>query len=136
MDKGKIVEFYKDKLDTNLIFKTYKEFNLIRDLLYVSGNLDETVGKYLHLESLQKQNQIQIQNIQKDNQKIRKVMFDLKNQTITELRQSKKLYEWLNNLNDDDLFQLKQIVDIETEFKEISDFRFNESKKNRGKVYV
>ena len=71
-------------------------------------------------------------NINQLNHKLQSV----KNRSVDGLRRENKLGKWLMNLSTKELNQLRNIVSIEREFKEIDDYRFNKSKEDRGRVVI
>ena len=62
--------------------------------------------------------------------------YEVLNKSVLQLRSENKLGNWLNELSDKELMELKNIVDIEKEYKVISDYRFNKSKEERGRVVI
>ena len=136
MNKGNLIRKYEDVIKRDYIIEIIRRFERIRELLFFKGDLEQLVDSYLHYDKLIDQFQKQMIQLQKDIQQLQSHKHQLINKSVLELRGEGKLVEWLNNLSTKELNELKEIVQIENEFKKIDDFRFNELKKNRGKNVI
>jgi hypothetical protein len=136
MNKGNLIRKYEDVIKRDYITEIIRRFERIRELLFFKGDLEQLVNSYLHYDKLIDQFQKQMVQIQKDIQQLQSNKHQLINKSVLELRGDGKLMEWLNNLSTKELIELKDIVQIDGEFRKIDDYRFNESKKNRGKKVI
>ena len=136
MDKGNLIRKYESIIKRDYIVEIIRRFERVRELLFYKGELDKVVDGYLNYDRLINDYQKQIIQFNRDIKKLESLKFELLNKSVIELRKEGKLIEWLNNLNDNELNEIKNIVDVEGEFRKIDDYRFNESKKNRGKMVI
>jgi len=134
MNKGNLIRKYEDVIKRDYITEIIRRFERIRELLFFKGDVEQLVDSYLHYDKLIDKFQKQTTQLQKDIQQLQSHKHQLINKSILDLRRDGKLIEWLDNLSTDELVELKNIVQIEVEFKKIDDYRFNESKRNRGKT--
>ena len=134
--KGNVYKKFEDNIGRNIIDTTFKEFEIIKQMLYLDGNIEDVVFEYCnylnHIINLKKSIKEMESNINQLNHKLQSV----KNRSVDGLRRENKLGKWLMNLSTKELNQLRNIVNIEREFKEIDDYRFNKSKEDRGRVVI
>jgi len=134
--KGNVYKKFEDNIGRNIIDTTFKEFETIKQMLYLDGNIEDVVFEYCnylnHIINLKKSIKEMESNINQLNHKLQSV----KNRSVDGLRRENKLGKWLMNLSTKELNQLRNIVSIEREFKEIDDYRFNKSKEDRGRVVI
>ena len=134
--KGNVYKKFEDNIGRNIIDTTFKEFETIKQMLYLDGNIEDVVFEYCnylnHVINLKKSIKEMESNINQLNHKLQSV----KNRSVDGLRRENKLGKWLMNLSTKELNQLRNIVSIEREFKEIDDYRFNKSKEDRGRVVI
>ena len=134
--KGNVYKKFEDNIGRNIIDTTFKEFETIKQMLYLDGNIEDVVFEYCnylnHIINLKKSIREMESNINQLNHKLQSV----KNRSVDGLRRENKLGKWLMNLSTKELNQLRNIVSIEREFKEIDDYRFNKSKEDRGRVVI
>jgi hypothetical protein len=134
--KGNVYKKFEDNIGRNIIDTTFKEFETIKQMLYLDGNIEDVVFEYCnylnHIINLKKSIKEMESNINQLNHKLQSV----KNRSVDGLRREKKLGKWLMNLSTKELNHLRNIVNIEREFKEIDDYRFNKSKEDRGRVVI
>ena len=130
MDKGLILKRFDGKLNRQFIDSVIKEFEVIREKLYVDGNPTEVVSQYLNhqLHILELKNQIRELNTKITVMEQR--MVGIKNHSVNQLRKDNRLLKWLDNLPTNELNQLKELVDIKLEYQLIDDKRFRERKRN------
>ena len=136
MNKGNLIRKYEDVIKRDYIIEIIRRFERIRELLFFKGDLEQLVDSYLHYDKLIDQFQKQMVQLQKDIQQLQSHKHQLINKSVLELRGEGKLMEWLDNLSTKELSELKDIFQIESYFKKIDDFRFNEMKKNRDKKVI
>lgn len=132
MDKGLVLKRFDGKLPINYINSVIKDFEMIREKIYLDGNPTEVVSQYLHSQSHINELNQQIKNIKLEIQRMENRMNEIKNHSVNQLRKDNRLLKWLNNLTQSELSILKEKVDIEREFKVIDDNRFRESKLNNS----
>lgn len=132
MDKGLVFKRFDGKLNRDYIHSVIKDFEMIREKIYLDGNPTEVVTQYLHFQSHINELKKQIQNIKLEIQRMEKRMGEVKNHSVNQLRKDNRLIQWLSNLTQNELSILKEKVDIETEFRVIDDRRFRESKLNNS----
>ena len=134
--KGNVYKKFEDNIGRNIIDTTFKEFETIKQMLYLDGNIEDVVFEYCnylnHIINLKNSIREMESNINQLNHKLQSV----KNRSVDGLRRENKLGKWLMNLSTKELNQLRNIVSIEREFKEIDDYRFNKSKEDRGRVVI
>ena len=134
--KGNVYKKFEDNIGRNIIDTTFKEFETIKQMLYLDGNIEDVVFEYCnylnHIINLKKSIKEMESNINQLNHKLQSV----KNRSVNGLKRENKLGKWLMNLSTKELNQLRNIVSIEREFKEIDDYRFNKSKEDRGRVVI
>ena len=134
--KGNVYKKFEDNIGRNIIDTTFKEFETIKQMLYLDGNIEDVVFEYCnylnHIINLKKSIKEMESNINQLNHKLQSV----KNRSVNGLKRENKLGKWLMNLSTKELNQLRNIVNIEREFKEIDDYRFNKSKEDRGRVVI
>ncbi|MDC1433938.1 hypothetical protein N8147_00130 [Flavobacteriaceae bacterium] len=130
MDKGLILKRFDGKLNRQFVESIIKEFEVIREKLYVDGNPTEVVSQYLnhqlHIIELKKQIKELTTNISVMEQR----MVSIKNHSVDQLRKENRLLGWLDNLPTKELNDLKELVDIRLEFQQIDNKRFREKKMN------
>lgn len=134
--KGNVYKKFEDNIGRNIIDKTFKEFETIKQMLYLDGNIEDVVFEYCnylnHIINLKKSITEMESNINQLNHKLQSV----KNRSVDGLKRENKLSKWLMNLSTEELNHLRNIVNIEREFKEIDDYRFNKSKEDRGRLVI
>lgn len=133
---GNLVRKYGEVIRRDYIEETVRKFNKVREIVFYKGDLEQIVDSYLHYDRLISDFEKNIQKMRNDISRCKKLKYDVLNSSIQKLRSEGKLIDWLNDLNDKDLTDLKNIVDIENEFRKIDDFRFNERKRSRGKTVI
>ena len=133
---GNLVRKYGSIIRRDYIEDVVKKFERVRSIIFYNGDIEQIVDSYLHYDRLINDFNNNISKLKNDIEKCKKMKYEILNKSVLKLRSEGKLLEWLNELNDKDLNEIKGIVDIESEFKRIDDFRFNESKKNRSKIAI
>lgn len=136
MDKGLIFKRFDNKLNLEYIKTVIKDFEMIREKIYLDGNPTEVVSQYLHLQSHINGLREEIKNINSQIKNMELRMKGVKNQSINQLRKENRLMSWLNNLTTDELSRLKEVVNIEREFRAIDDQRFRNRKANNGNKVI
>lgn len=134
MEKGNLIRKYEGLFERNYINEVIKKFEKIRELLFYKEDLNKTIDQYLNYDKIVCEFNTSIKNLLGDIRKVENLKFELLNKSIIELRREGKLFDWLNNLNNNELMELKNIVNIDIEWRELDNYRFNESKKNRGQI--
>ena len=134
--KGNIYKKFEETIGRNIIDSTFRDFETIKSMLYLEGNIEDVVNEYCnylnHILQLKKS----ITEIQTNINQLNGKLVSIKNRSITQLKKENKLGSWLMNLSTKELMELRGIVEIESEFKKIDDYRFNEEKKSRGRVVI
>ena len=133
---GNLLRKYGDIIKRDYIEEVVKKFERVRSIIFYNGDIEQIIDSYLHYDRLINDFNINISKLKNDIEKCKKMKYEILNKSVLKLRSEGKLLEWLNELNDKDLNEIKGIVDIESEYRKIDDYRFNESKKNRGKVAI
>ena len=133
---GNLLRKYGDIIKRDYIEEVVKKFERVRSIIFYNGDIEQIIDSYLHYDRLINDFNINISKLKNDIEKCKKMKYEILNKSVLKLRSEGKLLEWLNQLNDKELNELKGIVDIESEYKRIDDYRFNESKKNRGKIAI
>jgi len=134
--KGNIYKKFEDTIGRNNIDNTFKDFETIKQMLYLEGNIEDLVMEYCNYQNHIIQLHKSINEIQTNINQLTSKLHSIKNRSVNQLRKEGKLGKWLMNLSTDELNHLKEIVDIDKEFRKIDDYRFYEDKKNRGKVVI
>ena len=134
--KGNIYKKFEDTIGRNNIDTTFKDFETIKQMLYLEGNIEDLVMEYCNYQNHIIQLHKSINEIQTNINQLTSKLHSIKNRSVNQLRKEGKLGKWLMNLSTDELNHLKEIVDIDKEFRKIDDYRFYEDKKNRGKVVI
>lgn len=134
--KGNIYKKFEDTIGRNNIDTTFKDFETIKQMLYLEGNIEDLVMEYCNYQNHIIQLNKSIKEIQTNINQLTSKLQSIKNRSVTQLRKEGKLGKWLMNLSTNELNVLRNIVDIDNEFKQIDEYRFNEEKKNRGRVVI
>ena len=134
--KGNIYKKFEDTIGRNNIDNTFKDFETIKQMLYLEGNIEDLVMEYCNYQNHIIQLHKSINEIQTNINQLTSKLHSIKNRSVNQLRKEGKLGKWLMNLSTDELNHLKELVDIDKEFRKIDDYRFYEDKKNRGKVVI
>ena len=134
--KGNIYKKFEDTIGRNNIDNTFKDFETIKQMLYLEGNIEDLVMEYCNYQNHIIQLHKSIKEIQTNINQLTSKLQSIKNRSVTQLRKEGKLGKWLMNLSTNELNVLRNIVDIDNEFKQIDEYRFNEEKKNRGRVVI
>jgi predicted nucleic acid-binding Zn-ribbon protein len=134
--KGNIYKKFEETIGRNNIDTTFKDFETIKQMLYLEGNIEDLVMEYCNYQNHIIQLHKSIKEIQTNINQLTSKLQSIKNRSVTQLRKEGKLGKWLMNLSTNELNVLKNIVDIDNEFKQIDEYRFNEEKKNRGRVVI
>ena len=134
--KGNIYKKFEDTIGRNNIDTTFKDFETIKQMLYLEGNIEDLVMEYCNYQNHIIQLHKSINEIQTNINQLTSKLHSIKNRSVNQLRKEGKLGKWLMNLSTDELNHLKEIVDIDKEFRKIDDYRFYEDKKNRSKVVI
>jgi len=134
--KGNIYKKFEDTIGRNNIDTTFKDFETIKQMLYLEGNIEDLVMEYCNYQNHIIQLHKSIKEIQTNINQLTSKLQSIKNRSVTQLRKEGKLGKWLMNLSTNELNVLRNIVDIDNEFKQIDEYRFNEEKKNRGRVVI
>ena len=134
--KGNIYKKFEDTIGRNNIDTTFKDFETIKQMLYLEGNIEDLVMEYCNYQNHIIQLHKSIKEIQTNINQLTSKLQSIKNRSVTQLRKEGKLGKWLMNLSTNELNILRNIVDIDNEFKQIDEYRFNEEKKNRGRVVI
>lgn len=133
---GNLVRKYGSVIKRDYIESIIEKFKKVRELVFYRGDIEQIVDSYLHYDKLIDEFQKNIIQLQKDISVCKKKKYEILNSSVLRLRSEGKLGSWLNDLNETDLIELKNIVDIESEWRQIDEYRFNEKKKDRGRVVI
>ena len=133
---GNLLRKYGGIIKRDYIEEVVRKFERVRSIIFYNGDIEQIIDSYLHYDRLINDFNNNISKLKNDIEKCKKMKYEVLNKSVLKLRSEGKLLEWLNELNDKDLNEIKDIVDIESEYRKIDDYRFNESKKNRGKVAI
>ena len=133
---GNLVRKYGSVIKRDYIESIVEKFKKVRELVFYKGDIEQIVDSYLHYDKLIDEFQKNIIQLQKDISVCKKKKYEILNSSVLRLRSEGKLGSWLNDLNESDLIELKSIVDIESEWRKIDDYRFNKMKEERGKVVI
>ena len=133
---GNLVRKFENKLKRSYIEEIVNKFNKVRSILFYKGDIEQIVGSYLHYDKLIMEFNTNIQQLNRDIERCKKMKYEVLNKSVLQLRSENKLGSWLNELTDKELLELKNIVDIEKEYKIIDDYRFNKMKEERGRVSI
>ena len=133
---GNLVRKYGSVIKRDYIESIVEKFKKVRELVFYKGDIEQIVDSYLHYDKLIDEFQKNIIQLQKDISVCKKNKYEILNSSVLRLRSEGKLGSWLNDLNESDLIELKSIVDIESEWRKIDDYRFNKMKEERGKVVI
>ena len=133
---GNLVRKYGSVIKRDYIESIVEKFKKVRELVFYRGDIEQIVDSYLHYDKLIDEFQKNIIQLQKDISVCKKNKYEILNSSVLRLRSEGKLGSWLNDLNESDLIELKSIVDIESEWRKIDDYRFNKMKEDRGKVVI
>ena len=133
---GNLVRKYGSVIKRDYIESIVGKFKKVRELVFYKGDIEQIVDSYLHYDKLIDEFQKNIIQLQKDISVCKKNKYEILNSSVLRLRSEGKLGSWLNDLNESDLIELKSIVDIESEWRKIDDYRFNKMKEERGKVVI
>ena len=133
---GNLVRKYGSVIKRDYIESIVEKFKKVRELVFYKGDIEQIVDSYLHYDKLIDEFQKNIIQLQKDISVCKKKKYEILNSSVLRLRSEGKLGSWLNDLNESDLIELKNIVDIESEWRKIDDYRFNKMKEERGKVVI
>lgn len=134
--KGNIYKKFEETIGRNRIDSTIKDFETIRQMLYLEGNMEDLVMEYCGILHHQFHLHKTIKEYQNSLNQLNHKLQSVKNRSVNQLRREGKLGKWLMNLSTKELNILRDIVDIDREFKEIDDYRFNEEKRKRGKTVI
>lgn len=134
MDKGLVFKTFNNKLNRDFINSVIKDFEMIREKLYIDGNPTEIVIQYLYHQSHINDLTDKIKDIEREIKMMRTRMKNIRNQSVNQLRGENQLVRWLSNLTPHELSYLKEVVDIEVETQIIDDRRFKESKINNSET--
>jgi len=130
MDKGLILKRFDGKLNRQFVESIIKEFEVIREKLYVDGNPTEVVSQYLNHQLYIIELKKQIKELTTNISVMEQRMISIKNHSVDQLRKENRLLGWLDNLPTKELNDLKELVDIRLEFQQIDNKRFREKKMN------
>ena len=133
---GNLVRKFENKLKRSYIEEIVNKFNKVRSILFYKGDIEQIVGSYLHYDKLIMEFNNNIQQLNRDIERCKQMKYEVLNKSVLQLRSEKKLGSWLNELSNKELLELKNIVDIEKEYKIIDDYRFNKMKEERGRVSI
>ena len=133
---GNLVRKFENKLKRSYIEEIVNKFNKVRSILFYKGDIEQIVGSYLHYDKLIMEFNTNIQQLNRDIERCKQMKYEVLNKSVLQLRSENKLGSWLNELTDKELLELKNIVDIEKEYKIIDDYRFNKMKEERGRVSI
>ena len=134
MDKGLVFKTFNNKLNRDFINSVIKDFEMIREKLYIDGNPTEIVIQYLYHQSHINDLTDKIKDIEREIKMMRTRMKNIRNQSVNQLRGENQLVRWLSNLTPHELSYLKEVVDIDVETQIIDDRRFKESKINNSET--
>ena len=133
---GNLVRKYQDILQRKYIEEITNKFNIVRSILFYNGDIEQIIDSYLHYDKLIIEFNNNIQQIKDNIANCQKQKFEILNKSVLQLKNENRLGSWMNELTDADLNQIKNILDVEKEYKLISDYRFNKAKEERGKVHI
>ena len=138
MDKmnNKIIDKFGGYFSREYINDVISKFKRVRDLVFFNGEVEQLINSYLHYDKLIIDFDKQIKSIEEDKRKVLKYKRDIINISINGLRSRNKLVEWLDNLSMDEINELRNIVEIEVEYRLIDEKRFRERKSDiKEKIY-
>ena len=114
----------------------FNKFNIVRSILFFNGDMQQIMDGYLHYDKLIIKFNNNIQQIKNNIANCQKQKFEILNKSVLQLKSENKLGSWMNESTDSDLNEIKNILDVEKEYKLIIDYRFNKAREERGKVHI
>ena len=133
---NKIIDKFGGYFSREYINDVIRKFKRVRDLVFFNGEIEQLINSYLHYDKLIIDFDKQIKSIEEDKRKVLKYKRDIINISINGLRSRNKLVEWLDNLSMDEINELRNIVEIEEEYKLVDEKRFRERKSDiKEKIY-
>ena len=136
MNRHNILIKWENSFKREYILEVISNFEYIRNILFDDRNIEDVINSYLLYEDLKNKKIEVINNFKSELNNIDMKKDDLINYSVNKLRYDNRLKEWLKNVNVNELYKLKNIVNISNEFNEIDKFKFEEEKLNRGKNIV
>ena len=136
MNRHNILIKWENSFKREYILEVISNFEYIRNILFDDRNIEDVINSYLLYEDLKNKKIEVINNFKSELNNIDMKKDDLINYSVNKLRYDNRLKEWLKNVNINELYKLKNIVNISNEFNEVDKFKFEEEKLNRGKNIV
>ena len=126
---------YNGKVSKESIKIIYELLSGVNEILPYNDDFEELMNSYLNLELLKIE--AQLNRIELDNTiiKLKKAQYNVINKTVISKRENGGLLSYLNGLDDKTLISLNHLVDLDTEYRLVTDKKFWEDKaKRRNKV--
>lgn len=136
MNRNNIIIKWENQFKREYIIEVISNFEYVRNVLFDDRNLEDVINSYLLYEDLKNKKLEMINNLKSELNTIDRKKNDLSNYSVNKLRYQSKLKNWLKNMNINEVYKLKNIVDIGREFNEVDRYKFEEEKSNRGKNIV
>jgi len=132
MNRNNLYRKFENTFNREFIDEIIEKFIFTKNQLFEDRNLESVIDRYLSFESEKIRNQRRINDTQNEINRLRNGQKELLNYSVIKLRKENKLVSWLKNLDVRILYKLNNLLDIRNEFELVDNFKFNESKKERG----
>jgi hypothetical protein len=132
MNRNNLYRKFENTFNREFIDEVIEKFIFTKNQLFEDRNLESVIDRYLSFESEKIRNQKRINDTQNEINRLRNGQKELLNYSVIKLRKENKLVSWLKNLDVRILYKLNNLLDIRNEFELVDNFKFNESKKERG----
>ena len=132
MNRNNLYRKFENTFNREFIDEISEIFIFTKKQLFEDRNLESVIDRYLSFESEKIRNQKIINNTQSEINRLNHNQKELLNYSVIKLRKENKLISWLKNLDVRILYKMNSLLDIRNEFELVDNFKFNESKKERG----
>ena len=122
---------YNGKVSKETIKTVYETLTEVNKILPYKDDFEKLMNTYINLEMLKVESQLQKIEIDNTIKKLKKSQYDIINKTIIEKRNSGGLVSYLSNLDDKQFQLLNQLVDLDSEYRIVSDKKFWKDKEMR-----
>ena len=124
---------YSGKVSKGVIQNIFQRLTKVNKVLPYDNDFEELMNSYINLEMLKVESQLTKIEIENTIKKLNKSQHSIINRGIINKRENGSLISYLSNLDDKQLLDLNSLVDIEKEFKFVTENKFWEDKEKKRK---
>lgn len=122
---------YNGKVSKDTIKTVFETLTKINEILPYESDFEELMNTYINVELLKVEAQLEKLELDNKIKKLKKSQYNIINKTIIEKRNSGGLLSYLSNLDDKQLQLLNQLVDLDSEYRLVSEKKFWKDKEMR-----